>query len=793
MKLVSLKLLNYRRFKQEEIFFKDNFTLIFGKNWSWKSSILDAIWYALFWPSSKDFVRVNTQLLKSHFVKDRQSSKIELVFALWMDNYRIIRVIDPWIKKLSNDFIIESKDSLYWPDWLEIIGGSEVSSYIQSLVWINRDTFLRSVFAKQKDLEVLSWSKEDRKKLINSILGLDKIEFLIIDNKKVLKEKKILKDYLQNNLENFDFDENEKQTKILEEKILDETNQFDLISKNREEIIKKYENIKLSYDLEEKKYKLFNELNHKLKLENNNLENINFLISQLNKNLDEILKKETQILNLKDIPKKRQDLQKQLNILIENRQKYSQIQKLSKDLEIFENNKKSIDLEIKNYQKINFETNLKEIWDFILKLEDKNNFLQKDLIEKKSIVWKLIADGKELKQEYENFKNLGENWDCPTCKRPIDKDFPNIIKFFEDKISQKREEYSKKNSEVLDIEKEIRDNSNLLNDKKNVLKDVQEQEKKYILLNNNLENLYKNIESINKDLENLWNINFDENNFNFINKEFQEIEIEFNKFNILTWEISKKQEIISSLEKNKILLNNFQNNILQIKKDLENIDFDENKYELNKKDFNEINSQIFEINSKISEKQTYLNNLNLEINLLKNSLKEVKESKWKIDFINEEIIYLNLKNEVLNEYIIHLLNFLKPNIESLASQYFSIITDNRYSSITLDEEYNILIDERSIDLYSGWERDLANLCLRLSLWQNITSNNSNFINFLVMDEVLASQDKSRQQNILINFKKLEQKFSQIFLISHVDDIKEMATNMIEVKQKNIEESNIQYY
>ena len=66
MKLVSLKLLNYRRFKQEEIFFKDNFTLIFGKNWSWKSSILDAIWDALFWPSSKDFVRVNTQLLKSH-------------------------------------------------------------------------------------------------------------------------------------------------------------------------------------------------------------------------------------------------------------------------------------------------------------------------------------------------------------------------------------------------------------------------------------------------------------------------------------------------------------------------------------------------------------------------------------------------------------------------------------------------------------------------------------------------------------------------------------------------------
>ena len=104
-----------------------------------------------------------------------------------------------------------------------------------------------------------------------------------------------------------------------------------------------------------------------------------------------------------------------------------------------------------------------------------------------------------------------------------------------------------------------------------------------------------------------------------------------------------------------------------------------------------------------------------------------------------------------------------------------------------------MIDEKNIDLYSGWERDLANLCLRLSLWQNISYNNSNPINFLILDEVLASQDKERQQNILINLKKLEQKFSQIILISHLEDIKEMATNMIEVKQKNIEESMVCYW
>jgi exonuclease SbcC len=59
--------------------------------------------------------------------------------------------------------------------------------------------------------------------------------------------------------------------------------------------------------------------------------------------------------------------------------------------------------------------------------------------------------------------------------------------------------------------------------------------------------------------------------------------------------------------------------------------------------------------------------------------------------------------------------------------------------------------------------------------------------------VLASQDKERQQNILINLKKLENKFSQIILISHLEEIKDLATNLIEIKALNREESIVNYY
>jgi exonuclease SbcC len=134
---------------------------------------------------------------------------------------------------------------------------------------------------------------------------------------------------------------------------------------------------------------------------------------------------------------------------------------------------------------------------------------------------------------------------------------------------------------------------------------------------------------------------------------------------------------------------------------------------------------------------------------------------------------------------------LKPKIEYLASNYFKIITNYKYSSITLDWEYRIKIDEKPLNLYSWGEQDLANLCLRIALWQNLSITNSgNMINFLILDEVLWSQDNNRQNNILLALRKLETKFSQIILISHIDWLKDVWDNLLEVKSIDNLESEI---
>lgn len=793
MKLVSLKLLNYRRFRQEEIFFKDDFTLIFWRNWAWKSSILDAIWYALFGPSSKDFVRVNTWLLKSHFITDRQPSKIELNFMLWLDNYRIVRVIDAWVKKLSIDFIQESKDSMFWPNNLEIIGWSEVSNYLIKLLWVDRDTFLRSVFAKQKDLEVLSGTMQERKNLINSILWLDKIEFIIMDLKKQAKDKKTVLDYLKTTLENFDFEELNSKKEIINQEILKISKNLDENTTKKQILDKDFEIIKKDFDEITTKKNIFSKLNSESILKQNQIQNLQKNIEEKQKNIEEINKKEIYLEENKNILNDFALIWDKINILNLNRQKFSQKNTLLSEQKKYFLDKDLLEKSLLEFRDIDFKNISKTLENEILDLEKKQSENQVIVSKLQADIDLIVKSWKELKEELNNINLLWSEADCPTCKRPLNTHFPKLVELFQKDLDLKLAEHKAKTIEVWEKNKIIQNLKDSLQIQKQKLLELNSKEKEYLIILEKQKSLLQNLENIELKLKDYVDISFDEEEFIISQNLFKELETKAKNYNIILWEVSWKKAILDYIENSKNQIIQIQNDITKLNQELLVLVYKEEDFVNLKANYDKINSEIFTLNTLLNQIQSQKLNQEFELKSILKKENDIKDSKKQIDELIVEIDYINLKKEILSDYILYLLDYLKPNIEDLASQYFSIITDNKYSLITLDSEYNILIDEKNIDLYSGWERDLANLCLRLSLWQNISSSNSYWVNFLVLDEVLASQDKDRQQNILVNLKKLEQKFSQILLISHLEDIKEMASNIIEVKQKNIEESLVLYW
>ncbi|MCK4266424.1 MAG: hypothetical protein KAX31_04025, partial [Thermoplasmata archaeon] len=142
---------------------------------------------------------------------------------------------------------------------------------------------------------------------------------------------------------------------------------------------------------------------------------------------------------------------------------------------------------------------------------------------------------------------------------------------------------------------------------------------------------------------------------------------------------------------------------------------------------------------------------------------------------------------VMDQFKRHLISRIRPALASISSELIADLTDSRYTEIELNQDYEISIRDgasfHNIDRFSGGESDLANLCLRLAISEVIAEKHgTSGFNFVVLDEIFGSQDAGRKRSLLATLSGLSNRFKQIFLITHVEDVKELMGNVVIVKE-----------
>jgi exonuclease SbcC len=86
----------------------------------------------------------------------------------------------------------------------------------------------------------------------------------------------------------------------------------------------------------------------------------------------------------------------------------------------------------------------------------------------------------------------------------------------------------------------------------------------------------------------------------------------------------------------------------------------------------------------------------------------------------------------------------------------------------------------AVDRFSGGEKDLANLCLRLAISLALTESAGLSRSFIILDEVFGSQDSERKDLIVKALANLKNRFPQILLITHVEELRDRVEELIEV-------------
>ncbi|PKL56124.1 MAG: SMC family ATPase [Methanomicrobiales archaeon HGW-Methanomicrobiales-6] len=155
--------------------------------------------------------------------------------------------------------------------------------------------------------------------------------------------------------------------------------------------------------------------------------------------------------------------------------------------------------------------------------------------------------------------------------------------------------------------------------------------------------------------------------------------------------------------------------------------------------------------------------------------------------LTEEIGRLKLTRSLIKDYTDYLLQVVRDRIEEEAGRVLAEITDGRYGTVMLDDDFTVLVhdmgDDYPADRFSGGEQDDIAIALRVALSRFLAEvNEVHDSTFLIFDEIFGSQDEGRRNNLLRALRTQEAHFPQILLISHITEVQDefSTTLMVEM-------------
>ncbi len=680
-------------FTEKKINF-NNRTIIFGNNGSGKSSILDAILFALYGKITRDIDIINN---------NSTSTQVILDFRVGSDIYNITRTLD------SNGIraiILKNGNEIREEEITELLGSF--------------DEFITKSVIKQDYLKILDYSLVDAYTTIFNI-NYDNYKKRVIE---AINEKKLSSDSIN--------------------KEINSLQSITSIIKNINDDIKELEDKKSSYALRLNGYKeelaILEERRTKIINRQNSIEEIKRRLFILEKELEY----KRSLLNELDIEKNNSinedynefiKLGNKLRSLEENRVSYYRVRDLIELLEpiIEANNKELIKLseDIKRF-KTDYYSNIdyKELRDELFRLEDSKIELEKQRDNLNVEISILNDKANDLAEE---LKRIKRDKVCKRCNQDIahTKDI------------------------IADITKELEHLNNIIKDKNDILANIitnlrkvsiKIEQMEVIIINANTKHVIEKMEEMSNNLKNevdilnarlldnkerLSSLKFDENSYKSIKKRYESL----SQADIVKRYLEYRLKA-DNLKKIKEEINNIKEEISSLNKELKRASIDDHyNFEdiVNKRrEAEDLEHEIYNINRLIDDKKQLLEIIHKSLN--------IEELERSAKSVNDELTILeDLKHtleESLLEYISKMLISIKP------------YTDQLFTSFNLDVSYrdnNIIVNGISIDNLSRGVRALIYIILKLGYMYASSAK------IIIIDDNLIL-DKDKEAILVSNIK-----------------------------------------
>lgn len=417
------------------------------------------------------------------------------------------------------------------------------------------------------------------------------------------------------------------------------------------------------------------------------------------------------------------------------------------------------DVDIAKSELEKYKTELSSYKDLINKTQNNIEKLEKNQIELEDILDEYDCD--ELKEKVERSNKLQN--DLQNIQIEIEKRTYKLSSFNERKSHLDTHKYNE-NCEIC-----MENSHTILEQKEKIVNDIKEINQSITELNNKESKLKHSIDEL-IEYKNQYSL--------YIETKEKEVKIDRDLNNLLT------------------KISNYENKILDFTNKIENLDKEISQYYKNEniiKNNNKIKSSIKlkegELNSNkkdVTNKENKLLSINGEVSSLKNQIENISD---RID----EVKQLEEQNR-LYEYYLNALNrdgvsydLISKSLPMIEGEVNNILTQIVEFGMQLEMDgkninaYIVYDDQRwSLEMCSGMERFISGLAIRIAL---INVCNLPRPNFLVIDEGFGTLDSENLTSLYMLFSYLKTQFDFVMIISHIDSMRDVVDNLIEIKKE----------
>lgn len=768
-----IHLVNFRQHEDTDLVLGAGLTGLVGANGAGKTTILEALAWAIY---GMPAARGGRDSIRRRLAPARSPVSVELEFSLGPHRYRVVRT-------LNNAFIYQDGEGAPFATSL-----GTVTEKLTSILGMTRSDFFNTYFTGQKELKVMAaMTGPEKAQFLSRVLGYEKLreaqERLRERRGQLRAQLQTLESTLQDTAE-LEADEAMVEARIARGKQGEATAVQALAAATEVE-----QALKPRLEAMQRLKQQVAELHGELKLADHKVTEARDRHEQLDRQLIEALSARDRLHPLLEQLKPLAALKSEGEVLDALERTVAAREGFEAQLNDLRKRKRSLEetlggtpsaAVIQEASRL-LEEKRSERNRLAGEIEERRTAWVRDSQDAKTKLENLVSQFNEFKEQLDQVNRLGPDGACPTCTRPLGKEFENVKGILERQLQavadngkyykQRVKQLAKAPVEITQGEKRLAQLDREIQKMSEHLGQLRTRASQEPALRKEEGELRDRIQVVEAQLA-ASAAPYDRKRHQEVRRRLGDLEDVALQAERLKGLAERAEGLVQDAEIAERTLSERERHARDLKAQMEALGYRES-------DFAALLRELETASQSRREAELSVIRVRAELANAEEALKQVarrrQERARREQEMREVSLGLRLHAEVdraFTDLRSDLNAELRPALSDAASVFLTEMTEGRYSSLDLDEEYNarVLVGDEERQVISGGEEDMVNLALRLAISQMISQRAGQPLSLLVLDEIFGSLDEERRVSVVELLRGLTDKFPQIILISHVESI-----------------------